>query len=411
MSSVHADKGWLFIAFRLGGRQVRLYLGLRDTRANRRSCRKAAAFEVIALKDWATLAAQFPSCKHLKPYAEPLFRRDTTTFREAAARFLAYQALTNKPATVTFYRTIIETHITGSLAGEGPSRASAGLPLSSPGPGGPSLAFADKPIRLIGASDIAALYGPVAQRGHTPQAQKIRRVVSAVFQWARGERGSDGEYLVADNPVTRTRPIIVERDEEDEVDPFTADEVERIIAACRPGWERRLVSVAFETGLRISENFGLKRADIDLGDRVLRIRQTWSRFGEGAVKNRRSRRSISLSADAARALREQLADIELRSPWLWPVSASRPKPHNPQNFSRRHWPAILKSAGVEHRSLYQCRHTYATRLLATGAEVRYIADQMGHANLEMLIDHYWKWRQGSIPKPMKDLSTEELAIC
>jgi hypothetical protein len=218
MSSLHSDKGWLFIAFRLGGRQVRLYLGSRavDTRENMRAA--AAAIkevrELIAGRQWGALAERFPASKHLASFRAggrpTLGDKDLTNFRQASEEFLAYQANINKRATIDFYRTILKTHLWG-------------------------MPFADKPLKLIGVSDIAALYGPVAQRGHAPQAQNIRRVISAVFNWARGERGSDGEYLVADNPVTRTRPIIVERDEEDEVDPFTADEVERIIAACRPG--------------------------------------------------------------------------------------------------------------------------------------------------------------------------------
>jgi hypothetical protein len=75
--------------------------------------------------------------------------------------------------------------------------------------------FADKTLKLIGASDITSLFGPIRQRGHHAQAANVRRVVSAIFNWARGERGTDGEYLVADNPVTRTKPVRIEREEED----------------------------------------------------------------------------------------------------------------------------------------------------------------------------------------------------
>jgi integrase len=54
-----------------------------------------------------------------------------------------------------------------------------------------------------------------------------------------------------------------------------------------------------------------------------------------------------------------------------------------REFADTHWSAILKRAGVTHRSFYQCRHTYATLLLAAGADWTYIADQIGHANLMM----------------------------
>jgi len=194
--------------------------------------------------------------------------------------------------------------------------------------------------------------------------------------------------------------------------------------------------VAFETGLRPNELFGLKRKDIEIGgtpqrDRrdifpgspstvapagtgIIHVRQTYSRFGEGGTKTRGSRRSVPLSDAAVRALREQLAAVKLHSMWLWPqengTGVTPPKgerpfdarlagetpaagstPRNPQDFSRRAWPAILKRAGVEHREFYQCRHTYAARLLAQGVPMQEIAKRMGHASLRMLIDRYLKW--------------------
>lgn len=366
MSSIHSDKGWLLISFMLNGKRVRLYLGLKDTRDNRRRAEIKEVRDLIQLRQWAALAARFPDCKHFAAF-KPAFTEDSTTFGQASDRFLAHQANSNKKATVDFYSTILKTHLAGELAA--------------------------KPLRLIGASDVMTIVGAVAHRGHQAQAANVRRVISAVFNWARGERGTDGEYLVTDNPVTRTRPVVVSRDEQDEVDPFTTDEVERIIKAARPGWERRLVTVAIETGLRVSENFGLKRSDVDLKAGIIRVRQTWSRFGEGTVKNKRSRRVVTLSSPARDALGDQIVEVELRSPWLWPSSPLRPQPRNPQRFSSKNWPAILKRAGVEHRSFYQCRHTFATRLLAQGREMQEIAGEMGHSDLKMLFDHYLKWRQ------------------
>jgi integrase len=211
--------------------------------------------------------------------------------------------------------------------------------------------FADKPLKLIGASDVSALFGPLRQRGHQATAGVVRLTVSAVFNWARGERGSDGEYLVNDNPVTRTKRVKIERPEES-IDPFTPGEVRRIIAAARAGWERRMLTVALGAGLRPNENFGLKRANVDLNERVIRARQTYSRHGQGGLKTTRSRREVKMTEPVYRALREQLLDTELHSPWLWPVSRSRPQPHDGHVFSSRIWPKILRHAGVKHRNFY-----------------------------------------------------------
>jgi hypothetical protein len=118
------------------------------------------------MQRWAELAERLPRCTQLAPFRPALFRPDRTTFREASDRFLAHQRNANSEATVDFYLTILKTHIW------------------------PASEFADKPLKLIGASVVTALFGPIRQRGHQAQAANVRHVVSAVFNWARGERGA-----------------------------------------------------------------------------------------------------------------------------------------------------------------------------------------------------------------------------
>ena len=65
------------------------------------------------------------------------------------------------------------------------------------------------------------------------------------------------------------------------------EEITRIVSACGPGWERRVVIGAFETGLRPNENFGLKRRDMDFDSGLVNVRQTFSRYGVAATKNKR----------------------------------------------------------------------------------------------------------------------------
>jgi integrase len=387
VSSIHADRGWLLVSFVIwhGNRRihVRLYPSIRATREGQRSPVLKEIRGLVELRRWDELARRYPKCKSLAPFRPAILERDATTFRQASEQYLAFQKNTNSRGTVDYYQRNLKVHV---------------WPVAD---------FSDKPLKLIGATDVSNLFGPLRQRGHQAQAAHVRRIVSAVFNWARGERGTDGEYLINDNPVSRTKPVKIDRPE-DSIEPFTAEEARRIIAAAKPGWEQRVVTVALGAGLRPNENFGLKRANVDLGARVIRIRQTYSLHGQGSVKNKRSRRDVNMTEPVYCALKDQLLETELHSPWLWPISRSRLHPHNPATFTHHQWPLLLKRAGVKHRNFYQCRHTFATLLLQGGAEWRYVADQMGHADLTMLQKHYWKWRPGSIAKPSIDPIAEAL---
>jgi integrase len=55
------------------------------------------------------------------------------------------------------------------------------------------------------------------------------------------------------------------------------------------------------------------------------------------------------------------------------------------NFRERNWRRLLVRASLRHRNLYECRHTYAALQLSRGENPQYVAHQMGHASLEMLI--------------------------
>jgi hypothetical protein len=61
------------------------------------------------------------------------------------------------------------------------------------------------------------------------------------------------------------------------------------------------------------------------------------------------------------------------------------------NFRERNWKRILVRASLRHRTIYQCRHSYAALQLSRGENPQYVAHQMGHTNLEMIIRHYARW--------------------
>jgi integrase len=76
------------------------------------------------------------------------------------------------------------------------------------------------------------------------------------------------------------------------------------------------------------------------------------------------------------------------------------------NFRQRNWRQLVRAAKVRIRPPYQCRHTYAAGLLAEGANPHYVAHQMGHSTLAMIIRHYARWTR----KPMRNLGEAQAAV-
>mgnify|MGYP000007862300 FL=1 len=66
-----------------------------------------------------------------------------------------------------------------------------------------------------------------------------------------------------------------------------------------------------------------------------------------------------------------------------------PLSHN--GVTKRVWYPLLRSVNLEKRNPYQMRHTAATLWLESGESPEWIANQMGHANTEMLFRVYSRY--------------------
>lgn len=138
-----------------------------------------------------------------------------------------------------------------------------------------------------------------------------------------------------------------------------------------------LVELALASGLRLAELVGLTCADLALGEPAAVV----VRHGKGSRS-----RVVMISSSLAGACRTFLA---------WKAEHGEPTgPTDPLFLSSVTGRALtdralqlsfersLQRAGVGHRGIHSCRHTYATALLkASGGNLRLVQRQLGHASL------------------------------
>ncbi|TLS78270.1 hypothetical protein FE236_00480 [Mariprofundus erugo] len=51
----------------------------------------------------------------------------------------------------------------------------------------------------------------------------------------------------------------------------------------------------------------------------------------------------------------------------------------------------MRDSGVRYRNPYQSRHTYASMMLSAGENPAWIAKQMGHTNMQMVLQKYGRY--------------------
>ena len=193
--------------------------------------------------------------------------------------------------------------------------------------------------------------------------------------------------LARDKLLIDVRPFKNEENE-DEVNPFSEDEVGSLLKASE-GWERSLLTVCFFTGMRRGEVLGLRWSGVFFDrDRIL-IRRSLTRHGESSPKSKTSFRYVQMLPRVREELLRQRDRVKLRSEFVFPNRSW--KALNVNWVTKTLWPRLVEKAKVPYRPLMQTRHTYATLMLQKGAPIDWLQKQMGHRNLTMLIRHYWRW--------------------
>jgi integrase len=162
-------------------------------------------------------------------------------------------------------------------------------------------------------------------------------------------------------------------------------EAAALIAAV-PVEDRALWSTAFYAGLRRGELLALQWADVDLQARLLNVTRSWDPV-EGFVepKSRAGARRVPLID----ALRTCLLEHRLRQGRAGEgfVFGDAEQPFNPAAVSWRAQQA-WKRAGLAAVTLHECRHTYASFMIAAGVNLKALSTYMGHTSITTTLDRY-----------------------
>lgn len=157
---------------------------------------------------------------------------------------------------------------------------------------------------------------------------------------------------------------------------LSRDEVTRLIAAAPNLKSQTALSVAYSTGLRVSEVVALKVTDIDSKRMTLRVEQ-----GKGSKD-----RYAMLSPVLLERLRAwwRLAHAQgkmLPGGWLFP--GMNPVEHLTARQLNRAIHIAALTARIDKRvSMHTLRHSFATHLLEQKVDIRVIQVMLGHKKLE-----------------------------
>lgn len=344
---------------------------LRGARCN---CRRVYQAAVWSARDHRRIRKHFDNLNDAKIWREESYRKlrrrelrapSAITFGEAATLWLLGARTGSirtrsgdeyKPSTIRSY----EQALRGSRDGDGGLLGElAAIRLSE-----------------LSIDDVQAYADRVLAAGAQPSTVHNQIMpVRAICRWRRREVAVNPTVGLSLPAVRLARVRIV-----------TPAEAELLLGALAER-DRPLWATALYAGLRRGELMGLRCCDVDLAHGVLEVTQAWDPKEHRMVtpKSQAGRRRVPIAA----ALRAYLAPLNLTTVADAPslVFGAAGAPFSASSLYERALRA-WRRAGVRSICLHDCRHTFASLMIAAGVNAKALSTFMGHANISITLDRY-----------------------
>jgi integrase len=202
----------------------------------------------------------------------------------------------------------------------------------------------------------------------------------------------DGDVAV--NPTEKLRLPAV-RGRRDRI--ASPDEAAELLSALRDT-DRAVWATAMYAGLRRGELLALRWEDVDLAAGIIRVRRSWDvKAGVIEPKSEAGKRTVPIAV----TLRDHLIEHKLRSGRSEGLVFGRTAeiPFEPVGLGERaatSWKratAELRkddpdAPGLAPITLHECRHTFASLMIAAGVNAKALSTYMGHSSVTITYDRY-----------------------
>jgi integrase len=205
----------------------------------------------------------------------------------------------------------------------------------------------------------------------------------------------------------------------DTIDPdsvLSPREIQVLLRAAYPGYERTLFETAYLTGAREGELLALRWIDLELpkegaGKMAIRRSLSWARvLGEEIrpryfpPKTKAGRRTISIPALLVAELKRWKLECPISEDDLvFPKVDGTPMPRA-MMLQTRFYPALSR-ARLRRVTFHTLRHSCASAMIASGAPITEVQHRLGHANpaITLLVySHFFAHTESDVADRLAD---------
>lgn len=155
------------------------------------------------------------------------------------------------------------------------------------------------------------------------------------------------------------------------------------------------VLLSLYTGIRVGELCALKWENLDIGNKTLKVRETMQRI-QSSEESETTKTKIMITEPKSKC---SLRDIPLPDflieiikdfqghPKAYVLTGEKYKIIEPRTM-QNHFQKYIKESGIEKANYHSLRHTFATRCVEVGFEIKSLSEILGHANVNITLNRY-----------------------
>jgi len=330
----------LWVRFSLNGENIRKPLNLEDTKANR----KLATTQLI------------PQML-LKAHSGEFFENKIVpTIKEMIDISLSMNKSSRKYLTHKSYVGVLQNHV---------------IPI-----------FGKRKIDTIKPSDLIEWQNNLLEKLSVKSVINARIIFHGIFEDAFRDE------LIDKNPFSLVKAPKLSNTKE--IQPFTKEEIFSILENT-PDKIKAFFAIGFFAGLRTGEITALKYSDIDLEKRIIKVSKTRNKGIETVPKTLSSFRDVEILDVLLPYLENHIQNYKKSNDdYVFLTRFGLPY-YSATKISVTYWQKVLKKLNLEHRILYNMRHTFASMMISSGEDILWVASMLGHKNANITLQVYAKY--------------------
>jgi integrase len=177
--------------------------------------------------------------------------------------------------------------------------------------------------------------------------------------------------------------------ENEAINPFSQKEIDALVEAEGDDtYMPNFIKLMANSGMRPGEIIALTWKDVDFENRTISVNKTIVNGKIGLPKTKSSVRVIDMLQRAYEALQAQ-KQLSTHSELVFSNSSDEGfYSHDIINVNLR---KRLTAHGIQVRSLYQLRHSFASRMIKSGIDITWVSSTLGHKDSSITLQVYTKF--------------------